>query len=304
MRYVLYKIGLFIFFCFIFSVAKAQYKDTLDIAGTKVYRNIPYVKNGLPEQNFDLYIPDSAKKPMPLIIWIHGGGWDGGYKGWIEIPYLATLGYAIASIEYRFSRVAPFPAQVIDCNEAIYYLWKNAKKYGFDISRFVIGGGSAGGHLSALIGTSANNHVAEFYNDINKENKVRIRAVLDYYGPSDLNVVHGRAAYLDYDGPNSALNKLLGVNALDRPDLAAIASPVTYIDKNDPPILIIHGDIDGFVPFWESQLFYSRLKLAGAKAVLIKIPGANHAGPLFQSPDIQKQVIAFLNNVFSGNLQQ
>ena len=287
MRYVLYKIGLFIFFCFIFSAAEAQYKDTLDIAGTKVYRNIPYVKNGLPEQNFDLYIPDSAKKPMPLIIWIHGGGWDGGYKGWIEIPYLAKLGYAIASIEYRFSRVAPFPAQVIDCNEAIYYLWKNAKKYGFDISRFVIGGGSAGGHLSALIGTSANNHVAEFYNDINKENKVRIRAVLDYYGPSDLNVVHGRAAYLDYDGPNSALNKLLGVNALDRPDLAAIASPVTYIDKNDPPILIIHGDIDGFVPFGKASCFTADLTWPVQKLCSSKYPAPTMPAH-YSNPQIYK----------------
>jgi acetyl esterase/lipase len=221
------KTGLLIIFCLVFATAKAQYRDTLDIAGTKVYRNIPYLKSGLPEQNFDLYLPDSAKKPMPLIIWIHGGGWDGGYKGWIEIPYLAKLGYAIAIVEYRFSRVAPFPAQVLDCNEAVYYLWKNAKKYGLDTSRFVIGGGSAGGHLAALIGASTNKHIAEFYNDINKENKVRIRAVLDYYGPSDLNVVHGRAAYLDYDSPNSFLNKFLGASALDRPDLAAVASPVT-----------------------------------------------------------------------------
>jgi len=291
------KICLFILFCFVFVDAKAQYKDTLDIPGTKVYREIPYLKNGLKQQNLDLYIPDGVKQPMPLIIWIHGGGWDGGYKGWIEIPYLAKLGYAIASVEYRFSSVAPFPAQILDCNEAVYYLWKNAAQYGLDTSRFVVGGGSAGGHLAALIGTSTNNHVTEFYNDIKKENKVRIRAVLDYYGPSDLNVVHGRAAYLDYDGDNSFLNKFLGAHALDRPDLAAIASPVTYIDKNDPPILIIHGDIDGFVPFWESQLFYSRLKLAGVNAKLIKIVGANHAGPQFQAPDIQQQVISFLNDV-------
>src|ERR1700751_5587040 len=96
---------------FKFFTANAQYRDTLDIVGAIVTRNIPYVQNGLKQQNFDLYIPDSAKKPMPLIIWIHGGGWDGGYKGWIEIPYLARLGYAIVSVEYRFSRVAPFPAQ-------------------------------------------------------------------------------------------------------------------------------------------------------------------------------------------------
>jgi fermentation-respiration switch protein FrsA (DUF1100 family) len=84
---------------------------------------------------------------------------------------------------------------------------------------------------------------------------------------------------------------------LERPDLAAIASPVTYIDKNDPPELIIHGEVDGFVPFWESQLYNSKRRIIGAKSKLIKIPGANHAGPLFQSPDIQQQVIAFLNDV-------
>ena len=280
--------------------ARAQYKDTLTIAGSTEYKEIPYVKNGLKQQNLDLYLPDSAgKKPFPLIIWIHGGGWNGGYKGWIEVPYLIKQGYAIASVEYRFSSVAPFPAQILDCNEAIYFLWKNAKKYRLDTSKFVVGGGSAGGHLSALIGTSSNNHVSEFYNDINKENKVRIRAVLDYYGPADLNVVHGRAAYLDYDGEKSALNMLLGAPALDRPDLAKIASPDNYIDKGDPPILIIHGDVDGFVPFWESQQFYSWLKLAGVKAQLIKIVGANHAGPMFQAPDIQQKVIAFLNDVLN-----
>jgi acetyl esterase/lipase len=297
MRDRLFKICLLIMPVFLFTHARAQYHDTLTIAGTKEYKEIPYLKNGHKAQNLDLYIPDSAKKPMPLIIWIHGGGWNGGYKGWIEIPYLAKLGYAIASVEYRFSSVAPFPAQVIDCNEAIYFLWKNAKKYGLDTSRFVVGGGSAGGHLSALIGLSANNHISEFYNDVDKEDKVHIRAVLDYYGPSDLNVVHGSAAALDYDGKNSALNMLLGAEALDRPDLAAIASPVTYIDKNDPPILILHGDVDGFVPFWESRLFYSRLKLAGVKTQLIKLPGVNHAGAAFQAPGIQQQVIAFLNEV-------
>jgi acetyl esterase/lipase len=285
---------------FIYADANAQYKDTLTIAGSTEYKEIPYLKDGLKQQNLDLYLPDSAgKKPFPLIIWIHGGAWSGGYKGWIEVPYLIKQGYAIASVEYRFSQVAPFPAQIKDCNEAIYYLWKNAKKYGLDTSRFVVGGGSAGGHLASLIGTSSNNHISEFYNDIKKENKVRIRAVLDYYGISDLNAAHGKATVLDYDSDNSFLTKFLGANGLDRPDLAKIASPVTYIDKGDPPFLIIHGDMDAFVPFWESQQFYSWLKLAGVQAQLIKIVGANHAGVQFSAPDIQQKVITFLDAVLN-----
>jgi len=290
-------IFLWMVLCFACVHAIGQYKDTLTISGSTEYKEIPYVKGGLKQQNLDLYIPDNAKKPMPVIVWIHGGAWAGGYKGWIEVPYLIKHGYAIASVEYRFSEIATFPAQIQDCNEAIYFLWKNAKKYGLDTSRFVVGGGSAGGHLAALIGLSQNNHVSEFYNDIKTEGKCQIKAVLDYYGPSDLNAAHGKSTVLDYDSEDSFLTKLLGANALDRPDLAAIASPVTYIDKNDPPILIVHGDVDGFVPFWESRLFYSKLKLAGVDATLIKITGANHAGPQFQAPDIQRQVIAFLSEV-------
>jgi acetyl esterase/lipase len=286
-----------ILLCFALSKANAQFKfpDTLTLPHTHIMRNVPYGPNA--RQNFDLYTLIGAKKPMPLIVWIHGGGWTGGQKSWIEVFHLVQQGYAIASIDYRTSADAVFPAQVRDCNEAIYFLCKNAAKYGFDTSKIVIGGGSAGGHLSALIGTSSNNHVSEFYNDMDKEDKVHIRAVIDFYGPSDLNAVHGKASSIDYDSDSSVFTKLLGAQTLERPDLAAIASPATYIDKNDPPFLIIHGDMDTVVPFWESRLFYSRLKLAGVNATLIKVPGGGHTGPPFIKPDIQQKVTAFLDEV-------
>ncbi len=275
----------------------AQEVDTLALQNVKLLRNIPYVANGHKQQNFDLYLPKDVKKPMPLILWIHGGAWEGGMKKWIDVGYLAERGYAIASIDYRYSQHAKFPAQAVDCNEAIYYLWSHAKEYGFDTDRFIIGGGSAGGHLASLIGLSYNNNVSRFYNDISKSKKIKFKAILDFYGPADFNVVHGKATEFDYDGEASALTRLLGVNALDRPDVAAFASPVTYIDKNDPPILIVHGDADPLVPFWESRQFYSRLKLAGVDAELVKLPGVGHAGGAFSAPDIQQKVTAFLNRV-------
>lgn len=281
---------------FLFRGAKAQVVDTLALSGVKLHRSIPYGKND-PNQNIDLYIPQNTTKPMPLILWIHGGAWEGGYKNWIDVAYLTQHGYAIASIEYRFSQTAKFPAQVLDCNEAIYFMWKNAAKYNLDTSRFVIGGGSAGGHLASLIGMSVNNHVPAFYNDVKKESKVKIKAVLDFYGPADFNATHGKAVPMDHDSPASVITKLLGASILDRPDLAKIASPVTYVDKNDPPVLILHGDADELVPFFESQIFNSWLKLAGVRSQLVKLPGVGHAGPAFSDPEHQKIVIDFLTDV-------
>jgi len=272
----------------------AQEPDTLALANTKLIRNIPYVVNGHKLQNFDLYIPKNATKPMPVLLWIHGGAWEGGLKKWIDPAYLINSGYAIASIDYRFSNTAIFPAQIQDCNEAIYFIWKNAAKYNIDRTKLIIGGGSAGGHLASLIGLSTNNNVAYFYNGISKSKDIKFKAILDFYGPADLNVVHGKATSMDYDSENSALTRFLGSATLDRPDVAKKASPVTYIDKGDPPILILHGDADDIVPFWESRQFHSWLTLAGVKSQLIKLDGAGHGGPAFASEETQRKVKDFL----------
>ncbi|MES2830040.1 MAG: alpha/beta hydrolase [Bacteroidota bacterium] len=277
-------------------VLQAQEADTLNIPNAILIKRIPYVVNGHKLQNLDIYITKNATKPMPLLIWIHGGAWEGGLKKWIDPAYLLNSGYAIASIDYRFSGDAIFPAQVIDCNEAALFLWDHATEYGFDKSKFIIGGGSAGGHLSSLIGLSANNNKTEFYNNIKRSRQIKYKAIVDFYGPSDLNVVHGKATAMDYDSENSALTRLLGHPTLERPDIAAQASPVTYIDKNDPPIIILHGDADDIVPFWESKLFYSKLRLAGVQAELVKLAGAGHGGAQFSSKETQKKLNDFLIN--------
>lgn len=276
----------------------AQESDTLTIPNTTLIKRIPYVVNGHKLQNLDIYIPKNAKGPMPLLIWIHGGAWEGGLKKWIDPAYLLNTGYAIASLDYRSSADAIFPAQVIDCNEAALYLWEHAAEYNFDKTKFIIGGGSAGGHLASLIGLSANNNMTAFYNDIKKSRQVKYKAIVDFYGPSDLNAVHGKATSMDYDSENSALTRFLGHPTLERPDIAAKASPVTYMDKNDPPIIILHGDTDDIVPFWESKLFYSKLKLAGVTAELVKLPGSGHGGPAFASAETQKTLNDFLQRAF------
>jgi len=276
------------------QIAFAQEIDTLTITGTKLLKSVPYA-SAHPQQNLDLYLPEKATAKIPLLVWIHGGAWKMGYKKWIDVAYLTQQGYAIASIDYRFSGDSIFPAQIRDCNAAIYYLWKNAAQYNLDTAKIIIGGGSAGGHLASLIGTSQNNHINAFYPYDAAKEKVSIKAVLDFYGPSDFYAFH--VDYFETDKNSTPINELLGASPLVRPDLAKEASPTNYIDKNDPPFLIIHGDKDDLVPLWQSILFKNSLVLANVRAELVTIAGAGHAGPAFSAPDIQQKVIAFINSV-------
>lgn len=276
--------------------ATAQETDSLTIPGTNLMKSLPYGHHQ--QQNLDLYIPHTTKGKLPLMVWIHGGAWEMGYKKWIDVPYLAQQGFVVASIDYRFSGDSIFPAQIRDCNAAIHYLWQHAAEYHIDTSKIIVGGGSAGGHLASLIGTSHNNSVAAFYPFDAKKDCYRIRAVLDFYGPSDFYAFH--VDYNETDKDNTPINRLLGASPLARPDLAKAASPTSYIDAGDPPVLILHGDKDNLVPLWQSILFKNSLQLAGVKTELITIAGAGHAGPAFATADIQQKVLTFLKEVLKG----
>jgi hypothetical protein len=157
-------------------------------AGVKSHRDLVYVEGGHERHKLDLYLPEKADGPLPLIIWVHGGGWQNGSKdgcpplrgGYIE------RGYAVASINYRLSGHAVFPAQIEDCKAAIRWLRAHAKEYGLDAKRFGVWGSSAGGHLVALLGTSGD--VKEFDVGANLDQSSRVQAVCDYYGPTDFTV--------------------------------------------------------------------------------------------------------------------
>jgi len=151
--------------------------------GTTDYHNLPYVTDGHERQKLDLYLPKAEKK-LPLIIWIHGGAWLAGSKtDGVPLNYLAE-GYAVASINYRLSQHAIFPAQIEDCKAAVRYLRANAQKYNLDPNCFGAWGPSAGGHLVALLGTAGD--VNEFDTGKNLAVSSRVQAVVDYFGPTDL----------------------------------------------------------------------------------------------------------------------
>ncbi|HAL83494.1 MAG TPA: alpha/beta hydrolase [Mucilaginibacter sp.] len=293
----------FFYFIFLFAIlinaAKAQSvnpkKDNFP-KGTVLYENIPYANDTLKKHLLDIYLPAVKKLSYPLIVWIHGGAWmlndkyaDMGYMT-NTIKLFMDKGYAVASVDYRYSTTAPFPAQIQDCNQAIEFLYENAAQYNIDDSRIALIGFSAGGHLASLLGLSNNNHVKAFYPK-GKGPKFKVSLVLDFYGPSDFSTLKGN----DNKDPKNPITLLLGAMATERPDLAKRASPVTYIDKNDPPFLIVQGEKDESVNPDQSVFLSARLKKAGVKNDLIIVPGAPHYGPMFDADFIRARILDFLN---------
>lgn len=247
-----------------------------------VQKDIPYRGNTNPHQTLDLYLP--ASQPAPLVLWVHGGGWKSSDKSWILVPYLVAKGYAVASINYRYSSEAIFPAQIQDANEALNFLLHHAEEYGLDKNRVAVAGDSAGGHLALLLGLARDE--GGFGADAN----VRPRAVIDFFGPTDFTVFTEAPPA----GAEDVITQLLGASPRDRPDLAKAASPVTYVTAASPPVLILHGDKDSVVPASQSRVLADLLKKAEVPVDLVMIPGAGHEGPAFSSPKIQAKILQFL----------
>jgi acetyl esterase/lipase len=286
------------FFLIAFKLSAQKFDPTKDVfpAGTISYANIPYANDTLKKHLLDIYLPPTSKSSYPLVVWVHGGAWmlndkfaDMGYmkntlKGFID------SGYAVASIDYRWSTSAIFPAQIQDCNQAIEFLYENAAKYKLDKERIALIGFSAGGHLASLMGLSNNNTVKAFYAD-GKKPGFKIKLVLDFYGPSNFLALTGD----DLKDPKSPVSLLLGGILTERTQLAKEASPVTYIDKNDPPFLIVQGEKDQSVNPEQSISLSAMLKKAGVKNDLIIVPGAPHYGVMFDAEDIRKKVFWYLS---------
>jgi acetyl esterase/lipase len=262
-----------------------------------VKRNIPYVSHPTTNQNFDLYLPrNHGVRPFPLILWIHGGAWMMGSKDWDNVKYLVRHGYAIASIDYRFSPEAPFPAQIQDCNAAMNFILAHAADYGVDARRFVVGGGSAGGHLALLLG------LARQERDFGANPAIKPLAILDFFGPTDINgmkddlqAIHSRKGIDSWQDVGS---RLLGAPLDQSAGKAKAASPITYVIATAPPVLIIQGDQDDLVPVAQSERLHAALDRAGVKNKLILVHDAGHDGPLFSTPEIQPVLIHFLNGIF------
>lgn len=261
--------------------------------GTVLHGNVRYHNDTVPKHLLDLYLPANAKGKLPLVIFIHGGGWLGNDKyadmGYMKktVAEIINSGFALASIDYRFSTQAVFPAQIQDCNRAISYLYDNAGRYGLDKKRFAVMGFSAGGHLASLVGLSKNNNVKSFFMP-GTSKSFKFKGVVDFYGPAELILFPGSN---DEKSPEALL---IGAAPLKRPDLAKAASPVTYVDKDDPPFLLIHGEKDELVSTNQSRLLSAWLSVAGVPNELVIVKDAPHFGVMFDSDEVREKVMDFL----------
>lgn len=256
--------------------------DERGAGSVRIVKDLVYVDKpaGDPaKQSLDLYVPTKASGQLPLVVFIHGGAWVEGDKKDNPGLILAPLGFAVASLNYRLSSDALFPAQIYDCKAAIRYLRKHATEYGINPDKIGVWGVSAGGHLAALLGTSGNSDKLD--GDLgNPGVSSAVQAVLDWCGPTDLLTISeqaGSKTKIDFETSNGPVGKLLGGLQTEKKELAREASPVTYVDKNDPPILIVHGDIDDLVPFAQSEELQDKLLAAGALSKLICVRGMGHS---------------------------
>ncbi len=274
-------------------LALAQNSRTPD--GVRAQRDLAYVENGHERHRLDLYLPEKAGGPLPLIIWVHGGGWQNGSKDGcppLRAGYVAR-GYAVASINYRLSGHAVFPAQIEDCKAAIRWLRAHAAEYGLDHERFGVWGSSAGGHLVALLGTSGD--VKAFDVGAQLDQSSRVQAVCDYFGPTDFIAFVTRPGYERHATADAPEAKLLGGAVLENKDKTARVNPITYVTKDDPAFLIVHGDKDPTVPIHQSELLFDALKKAGVSAHFHTIHGAGHGGPGFEGKEIAEMVSSFFD---------
>ena len=263
--------------------------------GYKLVRNQDYGEKGNSRQMLDLYLP-LKPEGRPLVVWIHGGAWRKGSKENLPMTWLLHEGYALASLNYRLTDEAKFPAQAHDCKGAIRWLRANAKRFGYDASKIGIAGSSAGGHLVALLGTSAG--VKELEGDVggNLNHSSRVQAVIDFYGPTDLLAMVDQPSRMDRSGPDCPEALLIGGTVKEHPDKARAASPATYVSADDPPHLIYQGDKDVLVPWQQSTTFHDRLKAAGVSSDLVMVKGGGHGGPQFtRDAKAKAKQLAFLN---------
>ena len=263
-------------------------------AAGKIIKDIEFAVVQGQSLKLDLYLPEKPKG-SGLVVWIHGGGWRKGNKEKCFITWLPDHGYTVASISYRFSGAAKFPAQLHDCKGAVRWLRANARKYGYDSKNIFVAGASAGGHLTALMATTSGHKLLEGDVGGNLDQSSTIQAAIDYYGPTDF-ILRSKTQPSRANEKGSVVYELLGGGAHEKVAEAKLASACYHVSEDDPPLLAFHGTRDKTVLLDQSQSIQNSYIKAGLSIKLHIIDGAGHGGNIFYSGKNANRLLEFLKD--------
>lgn len=259
-----------------------------------VIKNVEYANINNKSLLLDLHFPERVIG-SPLIVWVHGGAWRGGSKDDMPLDRLVKAGYSVASVNYRLSTAAKFPAQIHDIKAAIRFLRQLAPRYQYRNDRMAIAGSSAGGHLAALVGTTNKHKELEGEIGTCLEQSSDVQAIIDLYGPTNLMTILSQSTPHGLSVRKPALDLLLGAQPENVPDLAKLASPVEHADATDPPLLMIHGDQDPQVPIAQSHELAGKYRQLERPYQFEIIKGGEHGGKSFFDEQRQELMKEFLD---------
>lgn len=255
----------------------------------KVEKDIVYGQGGKYKLKLDLYSPKEIKETTPGLVFIHGGGWSKGKR--TDYHYygvkFAEQGYVVATVSYRLSGTAPFPAAVQDCKCAVRWMRANAKKLKVDPKRIGVVGGSAGGHLAMMVGYSPDVESLEGDGG-NAEVSSKVKTVVNFYGPADLTTKNASTFPL--------VTNFLNKSIKNDPETFRLASPIKHVTKDDPPTMVIHGTLDFLVGVSQSDNLVKKLKETGVKTEYLRLDGWPHALDMSQPMNdyCRKNILEFL----------
>jgi acetyl esterase/lipase len=301
-----------------YPAAKVMFGSDVESHPDLIYSTPP----GFRPLRLDLYRQAGAAQPRPLVVYVHGGGWQSGhtrhagaFENWPQVlASLARRGYVVASIEYRLSGEAKFPAAIHDVKNAIKWLRTNATKFAIDPRQVVIWGGSAGGQLAALAATSCGvQSLAPAAADSSPlaTQSDCVQGLVAWYGVFDIGAMSEPSSRSGSADPAaSPIGKYLGCLPAKCADTAALASAVTHLDAKDPPMLLIHGELDKVVPVGQSREFDQASKVERVASQLIVIPAVDHSF-IGESPETTRKAsllalrktFEFIDSLSGGNAQ-
>jgi acetyl esterase/lipase len=263
----------------------------------QVIRDIEYARAREQSLKLDLHLPP-GKTSSPLIVWVHGGAWRSGSKNSMPLSKLIEDGYAIASVDYRLSTEAKFPAQVHDIKAAIRFLRAHGNDWKLSSKKIAIAGDSAGAHFAALVGVSNGNGELEGEVGNDRTQSSDVQGIISFYGAANLTTILKQSTPHGLSVRVPALELLLGDQPTNVLALAHLASPVFHVDRHDPPLLLLHGDQDPQMPINQSHELCGAYQKVKAPVQFEIVHGAAHGGAAFYDPERLAVVRKFLRRHF------